>query len=291
MQSAEFRLSVRVDSQGAADWVVAEVCASGALGVEEITGPDLFELVIYFERSSEFAIRKALDELVGAILFVGEAESLSLQDWSEAWKDGLEAIEISSRLVVRPSFVDHTLSPEQCEVIVDPGCAFGTGGHESTRLALEWVDLLIEAPTPSIRVLDVGTGSGILALAALKLGAGLAVGFDLDADAIREAGRVAQGNGMGPELNLFAGSISALAAEPFDLVLVNLLRSEMLPIVEEIAGTLSPGSNLVLSGLLEADGERVLEAFGEFGLKEVSRRSLRDGSGGVWISPLLAFPC
>jgi ribosomal protein L11 methyltransferase len=290
MQNADFRLPVRVDSQEAADRVVAEVWASGALGIEERAEPGFFELVIYFDRSGESAIRQALERFVDPALVIGENEGLGDLDWSQAWKEGLEAIEISPRLVVRPSFVDHPLRLGQSEVIVDPGCAFGTGGHESTRLALEWVDRLVEADLGPVRVLDVGTGSGILGLAALKLGARSAVGFDLDGEAIREARRVARGNGMADRLNLFAGPIAALAADTFDLVLVNLLRSEMLAIVGEIAGTLSPGSNLVLSGLLEADRSLVLEAFGEYGLEERSERSLRDASGGVWISPLLGFP-
>ena len=290
MQNADFRLPVRVESQEAADRVVAEVWASGALGIEERAEPGFFELVIYFDRSGESAVRQALERMADPALVIGENEGLGDLDWSQAWKEGLGAIEISPRLVVRPSFVDHPLGLGQSEVVVDPGCAFGTGGHESTRLALEWVDRLMEADLGPVRVLDVGTGSGILGLAALKLGAGFAVGFDLDGEAIREARRVALGNGMADRLNLFAGPIAALAAETFDLVLVNMLRSEMLAIVGEIAGTLSPGSNLVLSGLLEGDRPRVLEAFGEFGLEERSERSLRDASGGVWISPLLGFP-
>ena len=220
----------------------------------------------------------------------GEKEPVGELDWSQAWKEGLIAIEISPRLVVRPSFVEHALRDRQHEVIVDPGRAFGTGGHESTRLILEWLDVLVEEGAEPRRVLDVGTGSGILALAALKLGAGRAVGFDLDLDAVREARGVVQVNGMADRFDLFAGPIGCLSTVGFDLVLVNLLRTEMLPIASEIAGALKRGASLILSGLLEEDLPSVLKAFAEFGLEERAERRSQDASGGIWIAPLLGFP-
>ena len=290
MKSADLRWPVRVDSQAVADRVLAEVWAAGALGVEERTEPDSVELIIYLNLPSESAVSEALAPFSEYGLVVGEQEAVSDLDWSEAWKEGLVAIEISPRLVVRPSFVEHALGPGQREVVVDPGQAFGTGGHESTRLILEWLDVLVEEGSEPRRVLDVGTGSGILALAALKLGAGSALGFDLDLDAIREARGVVHSNGMTERFELFAGSIRCLSSASFDLVLVNLLRTEMLPIASEIAETLGRGANLVLSGLLEEDRSSVLKVFAEFGLEERSERCSLDASGGVWISPLLGFP-
>jgi ribosomal protein L11 methyltransferase len=290
MKSADLRWPVRVDSQVVADRVLAEVWAAGALGVEERAEPDSVELIIYLNLPSESAVREALAPFSESGLVIGEQEAVSDLDWSEAWKEGLVAIEISPRLVVRPSFVEHALGPRQREVVVDPGQAFGTGGHESTRLILEWLDVLVEEGSEPRRVLDVGTGSGILALAALKLGAGSALGFDLDLDAIREARGVVHGNGMTERFELFAGSIRCLSSATFDLVLVNLLRTEMLPIASEIAETLGRGANLVLSGLLEEDRSSVLEVFAQFGLEERSERCSLDASGGVWISPLLGFP-
>ncbi|MDG2335827.1 MAG: 50S ribosomal protein L11 methyltransferase [Myxococcota bacterium] len=247
------------------------------------------DLLIYLDRQGEAAIRGALSELASEGVVTGELEVLKDLDWSEAWKEGLESLIISPRLVVRPSFVAHDLLPGQQEVIVDPGQAFGTGGHESTRLILDWLDGLLDGAEPPRRVLDVGTGSGVLALAALKLGAHSALGFDLDRGAVREAGEVSRVNGLGDKLSLFAGPIQALAVGGFDLVLVNLLRSEMLPIAKEIVGTLSGDGRLVLSGLLESDREEVLAAFAEEGLSPLAEGARRDASGAQWISPLLGF--
>lgn len=290
MTSADLLLRARPDSQALADRVVAEVWAAGALGVEERSLSEGIELVIYLSRPKESAIRAVLQGLLASERIQETSEPLGAMDWSEAWKDGLEAIVISPRLMVRPSFVECPLEDGQHELIVDPGQAFGTGGHESTRLALEWVDELSRSSGRAGRVLDVGTGSGVLGLAAVKLGARWALGFDLDPEAVAEARRVATGNGLGGGLALFAGPINALGEGHFDLVLVNLLRSEMLPIAEEIATKLSPEGDLVLSGLLDSDRSVVLAAFAVFGLEERGERTLRDASGAVWSAPLLGFP-
>jgi ribosomal protein L11 methyltransferase len=289
MKSANLCLRVRADCQALADRVVAEVWAAGALGVEEQSEIGGIELIIYLARPSEPAIRSALGLVLDEGLVIETSEPVDERDWSEAWKDGLQAIVISPRLVVRPSFVEHVLEDGQRELIVDPGRAFGTGGHESTRLALEWVAELVGESTRPIRVLDVGTGSGVLALSALRLGARRALGFDLDREAIGEARRTASNNGLKDRLALFAGPIEALRGAEFDLVLVNLLRAEMLPIAGEIAPLLSPEANLVLSGLLADDRPPVLEAFAAFGLEERSERTLRDASDALWSAPLLGF--
>ncbi|MCS5636853.1 MAG: 50S ribosomal protein L11 methyltransferase [Myxococcota bacterium] len=287
MKTTDRRLVARVDSQDLADRVLAEVWAAGALGVEERSGSSGIELIIYLDRPAESTIRDALLLFGGEGLRVGDSEDLGDDDWTEAWKEGLDAIVISSRLVVRPSFVEHVAEPGQQEIVVDPGQAFGTGGHESTRLALGWVDELVAGSRVAGRVLDVGTGSGVLALAALRLGADWALGFDLDRAAILEARQVAARNELADRLELFAGPIACLGEGTFDLVVANLLRAEVIPIARDIARTVSREGSLVLSGLLESDRGPVLEAFASCGLEPCGERSLRDASGALWIAPRL----
>lgn len=287
MTSADLRLPVCVETQGLADRVVAEVWAAGALGVEERADSRRIELFIYLAGATEGAIRTALEPFASEGAEVGASQVIGDLDWREAWKEGLEAIVISPRLVIRPSFIEHARGPGQAEVVVDPGQAFGTGGHESTRLALEWIDALMGEEGGAPRVLDVGTGSGVLALSALRLGATRAVGFDLDRDAIAEARDSARANGLAPRFDCFAGPIACLGGAVFDLVLANLLRSEVLPIAREIAQSLAPGGRLVLSGLVESDRGAVLEGFAGNGLAAGSERTRRDASGVVWIAPLL----
>jgi ribosomal protein L11 methyltransferase len=283
------RMTLVVRAPDIAERVMAEAWAAGALGVEEREDDRGVVMIVYLAAALARSDAPWLAGFAPAEVRCESVEALPDEDWSEAWKQGLEAIVISPRLVVRPSFVAHRASPGQCELIVDPGRAFGTGGHASTRLALEWVDALAGrgAGLRGARVLDVGTGSGVLALAALALGAERAVGFDLDDVAVREAASMASRNGLVERLDLFTGGIDALAHVRFDWVLANLLRSEMLPIAEAIAARVAPGGGLVLSGLLEADGPPVVEAFERLGLTSRGERSMRDAGGDRWIAPRL----
>ena len=272
---------------------MAEVWSEGALGVEERTEAGSVVLVIYLSAEDEARLREVLTGFASEEVACIGVEAVVDEDWSETWKAGLEAIVISERLVVRPSFVDHEALPGQRELIVDPGCAFGTGGHASTRLLLEWIDSLAwDRPDRLVgrRVLDVGTGTGALAMAAVAVGAAHAVGFDLDGLAVLEARGWTKLNDLSDRVDLFTGGFEALDAVPFDLVFANLLRSEMLPIAERIAQAVAPGGGLLLSGLLEADGPPVVEAFARFGLEPAGTRARLDASGDRWIAPLLNRP-
>lgn len=272
---------------------MAEAWSEGALGIEERDDAGSVVLVIYLSAEDESRQRAMLKAFESEDVVFEALERVDEFDWSERWKLGLEAIVISDRLVVRPSFVAHDVLPGQRELIVDPGCAFGTGGHASTRLLLEWIDALASGRSDRLRgtrVLDVGTGTGALAMAAVALGAERAVGFDLDALAISEAAAWTQRNGLSDRVSLFTGGIDCIRAAPFDWVFANLLRSEMLPIADRIAASVAVGGGLLLSGLLESDGPPVIEAFGRFGLEPASERSRLDASGDRWIAPLLMRP-
>ena len=233
-------------------------------------------------------MRRALVEIAPQSTQIHPDESLPEVNWSEAWKDGLEALTISRRLVVRPPFIDVTLESGQREIVIDPGQAFGTGAHASTYLCLEWMDGLMGEAADGARfdrMLDVGTGSGVLAMAAVALGASRAIGFDLDPVAIEAAEKSARENGLEDSVGFFTGPIEALeqSGEPaFPLVLANLLKREMLPLATSIARWLAPDGRLVLAGLLEEDVAEVLERFAREGWVEVGRR-VRADDVGRWV--------
>jgi ribosomal protein L11 methyltransferase len=153
--------------------------------------------------------------------------------------------------------------------------AFGTGSHESTRLAVE---LLEDAGAEGRRVLDVGTGTGVLAFAALALGARSAVAFDSDPVAAFHARENSALNGLDPRL--YAGRIDALAPAGggFDLVVVNVIPERIVPELPRVAAQLAPGGELIVSGMLTADGPRMLEEMAALGLAERGRRS-----AGEWL--------
>ena len=273
--------------------LLAEAFEAGAEGAEEREAEGRFQACIYANSDRIEEIRAIVSEAAAMATEIGSAEALPDVDWSEAWKEGLEALRISSRLLVRPPFIDVELEPGQREIVIDPGQAFGTGDHASTRLCLEWIDALMlkaEAKGPIDRVLDVGTGSGVLALAAVALGAKSAVGFDLDPVAIDAAREAASQNELAARVSFFAGPIEALGKpnETYPLVLANLLKREMLPIASEVARRVDRSGWLVLAGLLEEDVAEVRDRFAREGLRVVGRRSVED-SIGVWVGLCLSF--
>ncbi len=265
--------------------VMAEAWEAGAQGVLEEEDAESVRLTIYMSSQAESLITETLQKFKPEGVQLLEAQSVPEENWSETWKEGLNAIEISSRLVVRPPFIDYALLPGQKEVVINPGQAFGTGRHESTRLALDWVDALAGSSKSLGRTLDVGAGSGVLAMAALQLGAVSAVGFDLDAVAMAEAREQSKNNPSDSPISFFTGPIDALRAVPFDLVLVNMLRTEMEPITREISDRVE--GRLVLSGLLESDCRSIIETFQNHGLQLRGVRNRIDDSGNTWSGLLL----
>jgi ribosomal protein L11 methyltransferase len=168
----------------------------------------------------------------------------------DAWKQYYHPIHIGKKLMVVPAWLDPD-TQGRVPIIIDPGMAFGTGTHPTTQLCLEMVEAHLRPD-----VLDIGCGSGILGIAALKLGADKAVGVDIDAEAIDNARHNALVNGVGQRIQLDVGSLSQVlqgyfALRKADLVLANILAPILAQLLDEgLAVTLNPGGILVLSGIL-----------------------------------------
>lgn len=296
------RFRIASSSEELLERVLADAFEAGAEGVEDQSLPvgdddaRPHRACVYARAERIEAIQALLrgeyaGESVGRVVFEA-SEPLPAVDWSEEWKRGLGPIVISPRLVVRPPFAVHALLPGQREIVIDPGQAFGTGTHASTGLCLAWIDRLVAEPGGAARfdrMLDVGTGSGILAFAAVVLGAQSALGFDLDPVAIEAARASALANGLAERVELRCDPIEAIAASPpYPLVVANLLKRELLPIAGEIAARLSPQGRLILAGLLEEDAGEVAARFAAFGLIETERLE-RDDAVGRWIAPCYGF--
>jgi ribosomal protein L11 methyltransferase len=283
-----FCIEVCVADATAGEWAAAEAWEAGAIGVEERERPSGGTvLLLYAAADREQAVREAVAGVGGAR--VTRSERAADTDWSQEWRAGLEAVRVGERLVVRPSWVDAPLSPGQVEVVVDPGQAFGTGGHVSTRLALEWIEALAGegALGSATRVLDVGTGTGVLGLAALALGAGSAVGFDLDPLSGASAREWAARNGFSRRLALFVGPIDAIAGAEFDFVFANLLKRELLPLATALAAATRAGGRAVFSGLLAGERDAVHAALTRAGFGSARTRTAADANGDEWVSLLM----
>ena len=202
-------------------------------------------------------------------------------DWIDAWKRHYVAQRIG-RVVIVPSWAEEDLRPGEVTIRLDPGMAFGTGLHPTTRGCLELLQAV--EPVPD-RVLDVGCGSGILALAALRLGAASAVGIDTDALAVTAARENAERNGLADRFEAREGTLPATADEHYPLVLANLVAVVLVELAGPLAAHLAPGGTLLASGIIQPRASEVEDAMRAAGLAVAERRL-----DGEWVSLRLEWP-
>jgi ribosomal protein L11 methyltransferase len=204
------------------------------------------------------------------------------QDWNQQWARSVKPLRIG-RLVIRPSWESVELLPDEREIILDPKQAFGTGHHATTRMLLEWLQDKIRGGEV---LLDVGTGSGILAMAALRFGADSAIGVEYDPVAVECARDYLKENGFGPDLELICGTLQDVdrGIRP-DLVLANLDRQTLLVLLDDLATYGIAGARLIFSGVLVEQEAEVVAAYSERGLYLVDRRE-QDG----WVALELGCP-
>ena len=246
------------------------------------------------------AAKKALSdamELVGveAAIEVGEIPD---EDWKLAYRRHFKTEEIGKRLVVVPEwevedFRRKTKDANREMIVLDPGMAFGTGKHETTRACLEYIDELAtnyQLPTTNFSFLDMGCGSGILSIAAAKLGCKVVKGFDVDQEAVDASIENAEKNGVSVDYVKFAlgrapstsqTSQTYQTSQTFDLVAANILGPLLIRFADEIVPYV--GKHLIISGILTELYPEVLAAYEARGLREVSRKTI-----GEWTTGLLA---
>ncbi len=206
--------------------------------------------------------------------------SLREEDWSENWKKYYTPFPVGKRLYVVPEWMRSEPIPEgRTALYLNPGLIFGTGSHGTTRLCLEGVEKLVETDD---NILDLGTGSGILAIAALRLGARSAKGCDIDPKAARVAAENASFNGIGSEFQCFTGDIlrdSTLREQlkgKYDLVLANIIADVIIPLTGLVGDYLAEDGLFLTSGIIEHRAEDVRAALERSGFAIVERRE-RDG--------------
>jgi len=202
----------------------------------------------------------------------GAVEPVEEQDWSERWKAGLGPMAVG-RVFVRPSWIAAAAPAGMVEVVLDPGMAFGTGTHPTTSLCLAGLSDLLAA-RPRAAVLDVGTGSGLLAIAAARLGAARVAGNDNDPVAVRVARENAASNGVSPDLN--QRDVGEQAG-PFDVILANILANTLCELAPAVAAQLAPGGVVLLSGILTPQEDEVRAAYRSAGLRPFPGGDRRDG--------------
>lgn len=273
-------------------------------GTDEVAGRDELACVAWLAEGADVAtisqaLRDALETLGGGVR-VGAAELVEDPGWVEAFNATLTPVDVGERFTIVPGVGEAP--PGRLALEVAPGRAFGTGHHESTRLCLEWVERVVR---PGARVRDVGTGTGILAFAAARLGAARVVASDVDPEAIevaagnlerlpeRDVVELRLGDGLTdaglsgrPDVRLSgrsdvppSGRSDAGLSGRFDVVVANITIDVILPMLADLVASLEPDGVLVLSGLLRIDEESVEAALAERGLDDVRWRR-----AGEWSS-------
>jgi len=206
------------------------------------------------------------------------------QNWMEAWKQHYKPILIGERLVIVPVWMDSP-DPDRVAIRIDPGMAFGTGTHPTTQLCLELMEKAISAIRQSnneFRVIDVGCGSGILSIAAIKLGAEKALGVDIDAGSVKNSRENANSNGVGDEFILAVGSVEEIRKRQFafdkaPLVIANILAPVIVRLFEAgLADLIEDQGAIILSGILQEQEGRIVEAGQAKSLRVKDRRQIHD---------------
>jgi ribosomal protein L11 methyltransferase len=194
-------------------------------------------------------------------------------DWAEAWKRHFPVLRVGRRIVIRPSWRRHRASPDEAVVTLDPGMAFGTGLHPTTRLTLVALETVADrGAVAGSRVLDVGCGSGILSIAAARLGAGHVLGVDLDPVAIEATNANVSRNRLRRRITARQGSLPT-GGPSFDLVLANLIASVLVTLASDLAAEVSPDGIVIASGIFADREAEVAAAFKAAELRVTGRWS------------------
>ena len=202
------------------------------------------------------------------------------QNWMEAWKQYYKPILIGERLLILPAWMDSP-EPQRVAIKIDPGMAFGTGTHPTTQLCLELMEIAFVKDQMS-KVIDVGCGSGILSIAALKLGTTIALGVDIDEESVKNSRENADTNEVGEELILGVGSVQEILDGQFEfksapLVIANILAPVLIRLFDAgMADLIEENGSIILSGILQEQEQNVIEAGQAKGLKLNERRQMGD---------------
>ncbi len=298
-------LSVATDAEGAeaAAALLNEFVSGGAVIEETLiadTGEPLdpartFTVRAFFSPEDRTAIERAEQSLwhLAQLRPMGNPQTreLAYEDWAEAWKKHYTILHIGRSLVIKPSWLEYTPRPDEVVVELDPGMAFGTGLHATTRLCMVALEefaakhalsgstgtgsTTIESRQAS-RMVDVGTGSGILSITAAKLGLREIVAFDLDPIAVETAARNVATNHVESIVHVERGSITQTAKTQFDLVCINILAEVICELAPAVAGVLRPGGSVIASGILDFKTESVKEALRAVGIETIEKKQEED---------------
>ena len=246
----EARLKIEIP-QHEIDNVCGELWELGTTGIEEQNSANEVLLLAGF-RSVHEATKAA-----AALVYPTTLEEFSSREYLDLWRDHAIVYHVGSRLVIRPPWLPYEAKANELVIHIEPGHSFGSGSHPSTQLALEHLEIVLEG---NESVLDVGCGSGILAVTSARLGAVYVLGVDIDRESLILTNQNAEANGVAEFVSSSSSPIEEIQ-ETFDVVVANILPHVLANMATHLVSKIKPDGQLLLCGLLEHQIESVIEAF------------------------------
>jgi len=262
---------------------------SGLLWELEITGvTENDDLVIAFAAEDSPVNEEMISGLLNKLAAQNVIEEFSVtreileeKNWNELWEKSREVIRISERIVIRPTFKKYESKEDEIVITLDPKMSFGTGEHESTKLALRLTEKYIKG---NEKVLDVGSGTGVLSIAAIKMGAAKAVAVDNDSWCYDNCVENCVLNNVEDRIKVVEGEIDIISEEGFDLVLANIQKNILLLLSEKIRTKVKKNGIVILSGLLLKDETQIINHYQSIGFKFIEKKVLDE-----WITIVLVM--
>ena len=234
-------------------------------------------------KDNEVQFEEALNKLKKEKIIISfniEKEIMEDQNWNKLWEKSREVIHVSDRIVVKPTFKSYQAKENEIVLTIDPKMSFGTGEHQTTRLMLKILEKIVK---PGMTVLDVGSGTGILAIAAIKLGAQKAVAIDFDEICLENCRENSILNKVEKSIEIMTGEIDIIKQNNFDLVIANIQKNVLIEIAEKIKERLNQNGKVILSGLLKSDKVEIEKKYHSLGFKTVQIEQMDE-----WIAILFS---
>ena len=238
-------------------------------------------------RTLKDQIQSFFPEEAGGLNLKIHCRKIKANDWQESWKRHFKPLDIGERLLIKPSWNKRKPKKSQQLIVLDPGLSFGTGQHATTRFCLEEIERL-QSTSESQSLLDIGTGSGILAIAAVKLGFSPVKAFDFDPDSVQVTRENARDNDVLDRIQITKSDLTKLkpvTRQRYDFVCANLTHDLLKSCARTIVNRVKPGGSLLLAGILKEQFPAVKKCFQALGFKQIRTQEEKEWKSGSFKAP------
>lgn len=200
------------------------------------------------------------------------------RNWNEEWENSREVVHVTDKIVIKPTFKQYNAKPNELVLTLDPKMSFGTGDHQTTKICLSFVEKYLK---PGMKILDAGSGTAILGIAAAKLGSGNVIAFDIDEWCYDNGIENTQLNSVSDKVEIRKCELSEIPEKDFDLIIANIQKNILLELADGFKERISANGFLILSGLLEMDRETIVLKYSSIGFSEIDFLKMDDWIGLV----------